>query len=213
MKSAYTCYALIMMITTGLAGQSKLNAQDHVQAVSGVKSGQANQIHPDAPRETLTLARLFGIWDAFQVKRNRDGGWSADTTHAEWHWYPILDGHAVQDDWISLGPDTGSTESRQVVGTNIRIYNAEEKQWHMAWIDKTNRRLAIFTATHDGDMIVMNGNNANGRKVRNTFFDISGLSFRWKQEWTFDQGETWVEVARIACRRKKNGKAIHHVIE
>jgi hypothetical protein len=156
------------------------------------------KLNPNAPKETEQFGQLVGIWDAEQSVRNKDGTWSERTTKAEWRWYYILDGHAIQDDWFS--PD--STNILQWIGTNIRIYNPEEKQWHMAWIDKTNRRLATFTAIVENDEIIMKGINAKGREIRNIFSNISAESFNWTQQWTFDGGNSWIEVARIQCRRK-----------
>ncbi len=108
-----------------------------------------------------------------RCRRNPDGTWSDEKTHALWRWYFILDGHAIQDDWIKL-----EEGNRAVVGTNIRIFNPEEEQWQMAWIDTTNRRLATFTAVSEGDTIVMTGHNAQGRMVRNTFSNITGEQLR-----------------------------------
>jgi hypothetical protein len=161
------------------------------------------KLNPAAPPETEQLGQLAGIWEAEQVKRNRDGSWSEEKSKAEWRWYYILDGHAIQDDWISIEATNDSAKIYRPVGTNIRIYNAEEKQWHMAWIDKTNRRLASFSAVYEDGKIIMSGQNAKGRQIRNTFFNITRDSFDWKQEWTFDKGQSWVEVAKIRCTRKR----------
>ncbi|NKB68642.1 MAG: hypothetical protein GKR89_16385 [Candidatus Latescibacteria bacterium] len=159
-------------------------------------------LHPDAPPETKILSQLFGVWDAQRTKRNRDGSWASDSTRFEWRWYAILDGHAIQDDWIKFATNDGSAPMPQVVGTNIRIYNSDENRWHMAWIDKTNRKLATVTAKNENGTIVMSGKNAAGRPVRNTFFNIAKDQFDWRQEWTFDEGKSWVEVAKIHCIRK-----------
>ena len=163
----------------------------------------AGELHPEAPRETLQLGQLVGIWEARQVKRNRDGTWSNDTTRAEWRWYYILDGHAIQDDWIAFTAGSELAPATQAVGTNIRIYNPQEQQWYMAWIDKTSRRLATFTATNENGDVVMTGHNAQGRLIRNTFSNLTQQSFDWTQEWTQDEGQTWFAVARISCRRKR----------
>jgi hypothetical protein len=48
----------------------------------------------------------------------------------------------------------------------------------------------------------MKGTNAKGREIRNIFSDIKSDSFDWTQQWTFDGGKSWVEVARIKCTRK-----------
>jgi len=154
-------------------------------------------LNPDAPVETEMLGQLVGTWDATQSIINRDGSWGEET-HSIWNWYYILGGHAIQDDWITID----SLKKKTVTGTNIRIYNPEENQWHMAWIDKTNRRLATFTAVNDDGTVVMDGTNAKGRYIKNTFFNISENEFDWKQEWTFDEGENWVVVAKIHCKRK-----------
>jgi hypothetical protein len=61
-------------------------------------------------------------------------------------------------------------------GTNIRIYNADEKKWYMAWIDKNNRRLAPFTALNDSGTIVMDGTNAKGRHIKNIFLILRRMN-------------------------------------
>jgi len=166
------------------------------------QASQRQMMHPDAPPETALLSQLFGDWDAYSVSRNQDGTWSSDTTHAEWRWYAILDGHAIQDDWIKFETAEDSAPVPKVTGTNIRIYNPKTAQWNMAWIDSNNRNLATFTAENVDNTVVMSGKNATGRDVRIIFYDISADEFHWRQEWTFDDGENWLVVAKILCKRK-----------
>ena len=90
------------------------------------------KINPEAPPETAMLGQLIGTWDIDQSIINKDGTWGERKRHAIWKWYYILDGHAIQDDWILVD----SLKNQHAAGTNIRIYNPEEKQWYMAWIDK-----------------------------------------------------------------------------
>ncbi len=148
---------------------------------------EQDKIHP--------FDKLIGTWDATQSIRNRDGSWTVQKKQYKWKFYPILEGEAVQDDWIVVD----STGRELTTGTNIRISNSEENRWYMAWIDKTHRRLATFTAVYENGKIIMDGTNAQGRHIHNTFYNISEKSFEWKQEWTFDEGKSWVEVARIKC--------------
>ena len=68
---------------------------------------------------------------------------------------------------------------------------------------ETNRRLATFTALNENGAVIMDGTNASGRHIKNTFFNISENEFDWKQVWTFDDGKSWVEVTKIHCRRVK----------
>ena len=160
---------------------------------------KVGKLSPDAPPETKLMGQLAGLWDAEQTIIGKDGKWSSGRrSKGIWRWYYILDGQAIQDDWISID----SLDQQKTVGTNIRIYNPDEKLWYMAWIDKTHRRLATFTATSDKGNIIMDGTNSNGRHIHNIFFNIKPDTFDWKQEWTFDKGKSWVEVARIHCTRK-----------
>jgi len=161
---------------------------------------QIGKLNPEAPPETKLMGQLAGSWDAEQTIIGKDGTWNGRKSKAIWRWYYILDGHAIQDDWISID----SLNRKKAVGTNIRIYNPDDKLWYMAWIDKTHRRLATFTATNESGNIVMDGTNSNGRHIHNTFYNIKQDTFDWKQEWTFDEGKSWVEVARIHCTRKVN---------
>ncbi|MCB0289711.1 MAG: hypothetical protein KDH97_05580 [Calditrichaeota bacterium] len=156
-----------------------------------------------APADTVSSGpiapfdRLLGTWEVTQSILNQDGSWSVKPQKYRWKFYPILEGEAVQDDWIVVD----STGQETVAGTNIRIFNPEENQWHMAWIDKTVRRTAVFTAKNEDGKVLMEGTNAKGRHIRNTFYNISENSFEWQQEWTFDEGQSWVAVARIRGTR------------
>ena len=119
-------YLVFYFLSFFLLALNPLNAQQ----TTGSKPPDITRelLHPDAPRETQMLSQLFGVWDAYQVKKNRDGTWASDTTRSEWRWYAILDGHAIQDDWIKFEATNGSAQTPQVVGTNIRIYNSSENE-------------------------------------------------------------------------------------
>jgi hypothetical protein len=171
------------------------SSENDEESKTQIKVGKLN---PDAPVETELMGQLAGSWNAEQTIIGKDGTWSSGrTSKGIWRWYYILDGQAIQDDWISID----SSDQQKTVGTNIRIYNPDEKLWYMAWIDKTHRRLATFTATNVRGNVVMDGTNSNGKHIHNIFYNIKPDTFGWKQEWTFDEGISWVEVARIHCTR------------
>lgn len=162
--------------------------------------GEAAQTTPADTAAQSPIApfdQLLGTWEVAQSIRNQDGSWSEKPQKYKWKFYPILEGEAVQDDWIVVD----STGQETVAGTNIRIFNPEENQWHMAWIDRTVRHTAVFTAKNVDGKVLMAGTNARGRNIRNTFYNITENSFDWQQEWTFDEGQSWVAVARIRGTR------------
>ncbi len=158
-------------------------------------------LNKNAPAGTESLSRLIGKWDAKIEQLDNDGNWNPGTNKIEWHWYYILNGHGIQDDWITEKLATDGSDSTLVYGTNIRIYNTDENKWYMAWLHSDGRKLATFSAVNENDKVIMEGTNASGREVRITFFDIKENSFEWQQEWTFDDGKNWTVVAKIQCSR------------
>jgi len=151
---------------------------------------------PAAPVELDAYAPLVGEWAITTETLQQDGTW-ADSPGAQWNFYFILEGHAIQDDWISHAPPTGDPPIYGR-GTNIRIYDTEEDRWEMAWIASRTRSLSTYTAQNGPDgSIVMRDLFGVAQPSRITFYDIREDSFEWKLEFTQDEGETWFEVFRI----------------
>ena len=191
---------LISVLLLSMAACSQGIQPEEAPAPIPSDAFQPGRLNPDAPPETELLGRLAGVWDIEQENRNQDGSWR-EAGQAEWRWYYILDGHAIQDDWIKP-PSSDTTAAKRSFGTNIRIYNADTRQWEMSWIDSNNRKTSTFTAVNRDGNVIMSGENAAGRKIRNTFLNIRENSFEWVQEWTFDDGESWVPVSRIRGTRR-----------
>ena len=158
-------------------------------------------LNKNAPAETESLSRLVGKWDAKIEILDRDGNWNPSTHKVEWHWYFILNGNAIQDDWIVEKLAADGSDSTFVYGTNIRIFNKDENRWHMGWIQGDARRLATFTAVNENGKVIMNGEEDSGRKVRVTFFDITDNSFEWQHEASIDGGKSWTVDTKIHCLR------------
>ena len=184
------CWLVVWSVSgMGIMPGGEAAAGEAVQPTPADTAAQESAIAP--------FNQLLGTWEVTQSVLNQDGSWSVKPQHYRWKFYPILAGEAVQDDWITVD----STGQETVAGTNIRIFNPEENQWHMAWIDKTVRHTAVFTAKNEDGKVLMSGTNARGRNIRNTFYNITENSFEWQQEWTFDEGQSWVAVARIRGTR------------
>jgi hypothetical protein len=143
---------------------------------------------------------LVGTWDCKGLSRNQDGTWQTDTTHSTWVWFELFEGNAIQDIFYG-GVNHTQIDTASNGGTNIRIYNDNEKQWNMAWFDTNNRTIEVFTAVGDNEKIVMDGINAKGRHIQNHFTEISDSFFLWTQYWTFDEGKSWIDVAKIWCTK------------
>ena len=176
-----------------------------VQDDSFEESTKNQTLNENAAVETESLGRLVGKWDIKIESLDKEGNWNPGTNNIEWHWYYILNGHGIQDDWITEKLAADGSDSTLVYGTNIRIYNKNENIWYMAWIHGDGQKLAAFTAVNEDGKVIMEGKNANGREVRITFFDITENSFEWQQEWTFDEGKSWTVVVKIHCTRLNSG--------
>jgi len=157
-------------------------------------------LNPNAPPETAQFGQLVGQWTIRDENRQPDGSW-VEGAGAEWNWYYVLDGYAVQDDWIAPIPNAPDGGPSMQYGTNLRIYNPQAQQWEMAWTSSTGPSIATFTATQEGDSLVMLGIFAAGRPNRITFFDITENTFEWKLEIQ-QQNESWQEMYRIHGTRK-----------
>jgi hypothetical protein len=167
-----------------------------VGAESEVNDRYSMSRNPAAPAQLDAMASLIGEWAITTETRQQDGTWQA-SDGAQWNFYFILDGHAIQDDWIAHGAPVGDPPMMQL-GTNIRIYDTAEERWEMAWIANAARSLSIYMATNEPDgSVVMSSYFGVPNMRRITFFDMQADSFEWKLEFSNDEGETWLEVFRI----------------
>ena len=162
--------------------------------------GLNKEVRKKYPWRILCSINWIGDWEIKDWGLVKQGQWQAGQG-ADWNWYKILDGQAIQDDWIapSLSQPTGS--GKRQYGTNIRIYNPKKKQWEMAWMSSNGKKLDTFSAKEHQNKIVMTGFYA-GSNSRITFFNISANSFDWKLEMQ-QKDQSWLESYRIKGIRKK----------
>lgn len=147
------------------------------------------------------MRHLLGHWQIQDSTKSADGQWQAGAG-ASWHFYPILNGHAVQDDWISPPLDQPAPTDGRQYGTNIRIFNQAENRWEMAWASIKGQQVDTFIATETADAIIMTG-EFNGQNSRITFFHVEPTHFSWKLEFELTP-EVWTEVYRIEGTRPES---------
>lgn len=153
------------------------------------------------PAEEDHFAPLLGTWLVDAKSLQRDGQTWVENPHpAEWRFYRILGGEAIQDDFISPAPHIQLDKGQRTWGTNIRIFNREKNAWEMAWIATGGREVLSFSATYLDGEIIMSARGVEPPR-RNVFHNISADRFSWRQDWSFDAGETWVPVAHLEARR------------
>ncbi len=149
--------------------------------------------------ENSLMKKLLGHWQITDSSKTPKGQWQAGQG-ATWHFYPILNGHAVQDDWVSPPLNVTEPKGGRQFGTNIRIYNPVEQRWEMAWASSKGQKVDTFTAEEKEGQIIMSG-LFSGKESRITFYNLEANTFEWKLEYK-QANASWLEVYRIHGVRK-----------
>lgn len=171
--------------------------------ISNSVCAEIEKFNSSAPEQTKQFASMLGEWKISDSSLGKDGKWTAGNG-ADWNWHTILNGHAIQDDWIqpSLSDKLDDPSKRQF-GTNIRIFNPKKNQWEMAWASSGGKKVDTFTAVGGDGKIVMKGFYA-GNNTRITFYDMKKNTFEWKMEFQSKEDKNvWLEVYHIHGDRKK----------
>ena len=161
------------------------------------------RLNAQAPPETEQFAFLIGLWDCTRQSMQPDGQSYGKVNHATWAGRYILDGWAIQDDWVSKLPGGGT-----FYGTNIRSFNPQTGKWDNRWLPAGSLQWKYYEAEKVGDTMVMiggEGKDARGTFIdRNVFHDIQPDSWKWRKDRSWDGGKTWIEdIARIVATRAR----------
>lgn len=162
----------------------------------------AGGLNPQAPPETDQFSFMIGEWDCTTRFMKPDGS-GHNEGRATWTGYFILDGWAIQDDWIGYKPD-----GQPSYGTNIRSFNPETRKWDNRWLSAGNLQWVYFEAEKVGNAMVMTGgggkDNFGDFVDRNVFYEIQSDSWRWRKDRSYDGGENWIEgIGFIEATRAK----------
>jgi len=165
--------------------------------------------HAEAPAELRQFGRLVGIWSVEQELRRQDGEWVAGAPGI-WVWKYALDGFAVTDLWFQPAdglPVYMADLGRDYLLSAIRIFETSSGKWRVAWMangaGKTpGADFGTFEAVlQDGDIVMSSPRTKGMGLQRIVFYEIGEDSFRWRSEYSRDDGETWVTVMRMHGRR------------
>jgi hypothetical protein len=149
---------------------------------------------------------LIGSWEAAVYDYAADG--TARESSGEWHFGRVLEGRAIQDVWIvpprSQRSSKPLSKQNNRYGTSLRVYDREIGAWRVTWFNPvTGARNDLVGRRQDAD-IVLEGINAEGRKIRWSFKEITPTSFRWLGESLEPDGKTWRLEAEFRARRMED---------
>jgi len=146
---------------------------------------------------------LIGGWEATVYDYAADG--TAHESRGEWHFGRVLEGRAVQDVWIapprSQRNDPSLSKQYNRYGTSLRVYDREIGAWRVTWFNPVSGARNDLIGRRQGADIIQEGINADGRKIRWSFKDITPKSFRWLGESLEPDGKTWRLEAEFRARR------------
>ena len=141
--------------------------------------------HPSLGADAHAFDQFVGHWDAdFGF---HDGTGRVRHRRGELFFGWVLDGHAVQDVWITY-PSAG--EERRI-GTTIRIFDKTSRQWRIVFVQPQYDYIVSVQGPAEGNRIILTGTDADARPIRWTFNDITSESFVWRGEKSFDGGRSW----------------------
>src|SRR5688572_3228399 len=177
---------------------------------TALTSSFARTLHADEPaadrREQLQLyGFLIGRWQTDVMTYEDNGTRHAGTgeIHAGW----VLEGRAIQDIWMI--PDRSRAKRDGSVlpvagnwfGTTLRVYDPGRDLWHILWIDPATQNYMRQIGRARGADIVQEGRSDSGIPLRWSFTEITPDSFRWRGEYSADDGHAWKLQVEVFARR------------
>jgi hypothetical protein len=138
------------------------------------------------------FGQYIGDWKIEDSTLAKDGSGWTDGAGARWIFTCLGNGTAIQDFWF---PANGA------VGTNLRTYKPDTGDWEIVWaVDKQSGLSHIHAEQDETGNIVMHVLKPKPSPLRRiTFFPADESGWKWKLEFSNDEGETWLEVYRISA--------------
>ena len=152
--------------------------------------------NPSLGSEAKVWDQFVGTWDCDYTFHAEDGTVTRAKGELLFGW--IIDGRAVQDIWITYPQSSG--EEREI-GTSLRFFDPKSGLWRVVFILPTLNILTTVEGRAQGDRIVLEG-EANGKRRRWSFNDITPTSFVWRGESSRDGGKTWRLVEEHHMKRR-----------
>jgi len=204
----------LMLITLSLllspaspAGDALADAMSRAPIKNFLSEGFGS-LNAKAPAETKEFGRLVGLWHV-ETEMASGSGEFVPMAPGLWAWKYALDGFAVSDLWYQSAenlPSYMANLGRDYLLTANRVYAVAEHRWHVAWMANgagsvMGADVGTFTAQLvDGELVMSSGPGSFGLQ-RVIFSEFSDDSFRWRSDYSQDDGKTWTTVMRMRAKR------------
>jgi hypothetical protein len=164
----------------------------------------ASTPHPATYEKLKPYEPLIGDWDFDWVGHKDDG--TTWTVPGEWFFSWILEGRAIQDNWICPSISLRSTGKYPTgqYGTTIRFYDENEDSVKAIWVGAANSQVNLFKVSFLDHQIVQQ-EIVIGQKpgmARWVFSEITPESFKWEAYLSENDGKEWNLTQEVFARRK-----------
>jgi hypothetical protein len=157
------------------------------------------------PSQLMLYGRFVGAWDGSVTVFRRDGTERQESCEVFFGW--VLEGRAIQDVWIAPArknrTEPGRDGSKDMYGTTIRVYDPENDNWRITWIDPNTQGCGRMTGRRVGDDIVQEYREDDGSLWEWRFTEISDDSFRWLAKESSDGGASWQLRNEFVMKRRR----------
>jgi len=110
----------------------------------------------------------------------------------------------VQDVWIApIRANRRASDSRSTnrYGTSVRTFDPNTRTWQVTWFNPVTGAFNVLHTRMDGERIVQEGTQGNGRRIRWIFDEITDQTFHWTGEQQLPDGSWRLEAEFFGRRR------------
>ena len=155
-----------------------------------VQNLHADAPAPDRAQQMMLYGQFLGSWDG--TLRYVDAEGARHETTAEVHFGWVLEGRAVQDVWIAPSRKGRKAGERLLMhGSTFRVYDPQNDNWQITWIDPVKQVVNRMTGRKVGDEIIQEYSMDDGKRCQWLFTDITPDSFHWINRVSADDGTNW----------------------
>ena len=149
----------------------------------------------------MTFGRFVGSWGMDVRFYDPDGEISIEGP-ATWTFAWVLEGRAIQDVLVFGSPEDGTATSR---GSTMRYFDPRAGLWQVYWLGSLSGVIVRLHGKPSDGEILLEGEDADGSRVRWTFEDVTADSFHWRGVTSDDGGRSWHLEQEMLARRLTDG--------
>lgn len=179
MQGSTTKLLLVSFTLSTFAISSNGNTQTSTPDVK--KPLTCHGIISDDPKHMYDFK--LGDWDLHWKNKTANGGFA--------EFEAVSEVHTIMDGDISIDEQT----AKYFKGITFRTYDATKSEWVVRWLPANSTWEAPLSAKLEDCVPVERHHQksplSDNTKVRTQFTDITANSFKFRQDWSTDDGKTW----------------------